>query len=190
MDPCRNRFRRRHRNSNSTTWNSTRARRRRVRLCRATDIARHPSLQARLQHEVPGHLCGLRGDHVDLWTNGHRNSSGAALGKCSHGRSDLFPRAAIDKFNSGTCSGNELCGALSECVGARLCGPRNTLCAAPRARWDPAPVQLNRSPSVGTAIRERVALRHGIVNEAAGSFFRLVWGDLSCLWQSPSRNPS
>src|SRR5262249_40840000 len=165
-------------------------RRRRVRLCRENYIARDTSLQAPLQHEVSWHLCGLRCDHVDLWTNSHRHSSGVAFHKCGYSHPYLFPWPAIDKFNGRTCSGNELCGAFCECVGARLCRPCNTLCAAPRARCNPAPVLLNGSPRVGAAICERVALWRGTVDEAAGSSFCGVWGDLCCLWQSPSRSSS
>ena len=36
---------------------------------RPIDVARRPSIQARLQHEVSGNLCSLRRDHVNLRTN-------------------------------------------------------------------------------------------------------------------------
>src|SRR5262249_40999593 len=169
---------------------STRARRRRIRLCWSTHFARYSTLRPRLQHEVPGHLCGLRCDHVDVWTNGHGSSLRTARDQCSYDCADLFPRPQSGELNNGTCSGDELRGALRKSIGAGIRRPRNTFRAAPGSWRDAASIQLERSANVWTVVRERVALRDWVVNEATCSFFCFIWNDLPYLSRSSSPGPS
>src|SRR5438552_3071740 len=167
------------RDPNSTARNSTRARRRRVRLCRPTHVARDPPLQACLQHEVSRNLCCLRRDHVDLWTNNRWNSLGFTLGECRDGRTHFSSGSTIGKYDGRDCCGSELCRALCEPFCAGLRWSRDTFCDAARAWWDAAPARRIGSASVRPTIRERIALWRWTADETACVFFRFIWSDLS-----------
>ena len=81
--------------------------------------------------KFPRHLCSLRRNHVDLWTNNNRNSFGTALGQCSYDRLDLFAGPPTCEFVVGLTAANELCRALCESLRAGVCRPRHTFCVAP-----------------------------------------------------------
>jgi hypothetical protein len=66
---CRDRLRDWSSNPDSTTGNSTRPRRGRVRLCRPAHVARHSTIAARLQHVILEYLCWLRREDVNPWTD-------------------------------------------------------------------------------------------------------------------------
>src|SRR5437867_11669164 len=167
------------RDPNSAAQNSAGTRRRRVRLCRPTLVARHPPIQTRLQHEVPRNLCRLCRDHVDLRTNSHRNSFGFALGERCHNRADLFPWATTGKYDSGHRGGGKLCDSFCESLRARLRRSRDTFCNAASARWDAAPARRIGSAGVRATVRERIALWPWPPDEAACDFFHFIWNDFS-----------
>src|SRR5436309_2768436 len=174
-----NRLWRHCRDPNSTPRNSTRARRRRVRLYRPTHVARDPPIQARLQHEVSRSLCCLRRDHVDLWTNNHWNSLGFALGKCCDCRTHFSSGSTISKYDGWDCCGSDLCCALCEPFCAGLRWSRDTFCNAARAWWNAASARRIESASVRATIRQRIALWRWTANETAWSLFHFVWSNLS-----------
>ena len=51
-------------------------------------------------------------------------------------------------------------------------------------------MQVDRSPSSGKTVRQRIALWHRALDEAASHFFRFLRNDLSRLQQSSSPSPS
>src|SRR5206468_10561198 len=60
----------------------------------------------------------------------------------------------------------------------------------PSPWWNRPSMEVDRSPGNGKAVRQRIALWHRAIDEAAGYFFCFVRSDLSRLQQSSSPSPS
>ena len=181
MDFGGNRFWRHCRDSNSTPWNAAGTRRRRICLCRPAHVARHPSIQARLQHEVSRNLCCVCRDYVNVWTNNPWDSLGAALSQCCHDRADFLPGPTPDEFDGGNRRSNELCRSLCESIRPWVGCSRDAFCNAARAWWDAAPSPRTESARVRPTIRKRIAVWHRRVDEAARRLFYSVWSNLPSL---------
>ena len=179
MDSCGNRFWSGYRDQNSTPRNPAGARRRRIRLCRPIDVARHPAIQARLQHEISRNLRRVCRDHVNLRPNDCWNSFGIAPRQRCLNCADFFSRAAISKlhgWNRGRC---ELCGSFCKSIRVRLRWSRDALCNATGPWRGAAFASRIRSTTGEPLVCNRIALRSGASDEAARDFLHSVWSELS-----------
>src|SRR2546430_7251093 len=94
--------------SHSAARDSAGTRRRRIRLRRTTDDARHSAVQARLQHEVPWDLRCLRTDYGSVRPDASWNSHGASDDKSGDSLACLRHRVARDEYRGRYRCGSNL----------------------------------------------------------------------------------
>ena len=182
MGACGGCFQSDYCSKNSTSRNSARTRRRRIRLCRSASFTGYSALQTGLQHEVSGNLRRLRNYDVSLRTNCHRNSFGAIARELRNKRAYLFRWEATGKFYRWNWGRGQLRASFRQSLGAWTRCTCNSFCRIARPRRRIPIIEQAKSTGRRTALARRFAYGAGTSHEATRIVFHPLWRGLSFSW--------